>query len=45
MGVDCTLVDAPSIEAVQLMLSEGRIFLSADRKLVDKREFQNASVR
>ena len=44
MGVDCTLVDAPSTDAIQSMLAEGRIFLSADRKLVDKREFQNASV-
>ena len=44
MGVDCRLVDAHSTDAIQLMLDEGRIFLSADRKLVDKRELQNASV-
>jgi hypothetical protein len=44
MGVDCTLVDSPSVEAIQAMLTEGRVFLSADRKLVDKREFQNCPV-
>ncbi len=44
MGVDCTLVDSPSVDAIQAMLTEGRVFLSADRKLVDKREFQNSPV-
>jgi hypothetical protein len=44
MGVDCTIVDVPSIDAVQAKLAEGCVFLSADRKLVDKREFQNAPV-
>jgi hypothetical protein len=44
MGVDCTIVDVPSIDAIQAKLAEGYVFLSADRKLVDKREFQNAPV-
>jgi hypothetical protein len=44
MGVDCTIVEEPSINAIQAKLVEGCIFLSADRKLVDKREFQNAPV-
>jgi hypothetical protein len=44
MGVDCILIDIPSIDSIQMVLAEGRLFLSADRKLVDKREFHKSSV-
>jgi hypothetical protein len=44
MGVDCILIDAPANESIQMALAEGRLFLSADRKLTDKREYQNYAV-
>ncbi len=44
MGVDCILVETPTVEIIEVIHAEARVFLSADRKLVEKKEFQNSPV-